>query len=486
MLSLGIMILLVLSIFPSGIVTAATPTAEQVNSYSVEVANFVKEKCHGKCENVILLGDDYVVPSFRRNIKLLNWYYFLPFFADSHKDSILTDIGYVQRKAKTFDQLDEILTKQLDGNNYEGKNILLILPDTLSTEQRNSINALKSEFETRFKSHFSEKKSSDIYCNDPQLWDNMNGLTLMVIGTEQNNYAFNCFPFQAGLENRNAAFIDINPWDGRNYAVIFNTDDSLIIDTFTLFIHTETFRGIRSETAYFFKIGTKVAVYSAITLAVLSGVGAAVGIAGAGTLAVTANVVNVAADAAVVTDSCYYDSYKYGESWGGCVKDAVIIIVLPKVLEKTTKYAVSKVLAYFTKFSDDTIRVIKSPNTYTLLKDGTLAEGTAVIREGIETGTETSKGMVHIKAGHIGPGASGTPFKKIINGIEQYMKEDEVIDLIKEATEQGVPDVIHNTDPQKAIVLSYQKAGLNRKGIRVVIDKFIGDIITAYPTNEVI
>jgi len=358
LVSILLVFILVASIVPSEIVAASTPTAEQVNDYSLEVANFVKEKCHGSCENVIILGDDYVVPSFRRDIKMSPWYELFGNWFKPRTDNILTDIGYVQRGEMRFDNLYALMTKQLDGNNYEGKKILLILPDYLTDEQRRAINDLKSEFGTKFKSHFSEKKSSEIYCNDPQLWKNMNGYTLMVIGTEENNYAFNCFPFQAGLENRDAAFIDVNPWDGKSYAVIFNTEDPLIIDTFTLFIHDETFKGIRSETAYFYKMGAKVAVYGAISLAVLSGVGAAAGFAGAGAIAVTANIVNVAADALTVTDSCYYDSYKYGESVGGCVKDAVIVIVLPKVLEKTTKVAVSKAIDYL-KYTDETYPALR-------------------------------------------------------------------------------------------------------------------------------
>jgi hypothetical protein len=466
LISIFFAFVLLVSIIPTGFVTAATPTAEQVNDYSLEVASFVKEKCHGSCENVVILGDDYVVPSFRRDIKWLNWYYFVPWLQDSKVDKILTDIGYVQRSEMEFSNLYALVTKQLDGANFEGKNILIIVPDSLSTEQRRAINDLKSEFETQFKSHFSEKKGSEVYCNDPQLWNNMNGYTLIVIGTEENNYAFNCFPFQAGLENRDAAFIDINPWDGRNYAIILNTNDDLIIKIFTQFIHDETYKGIRSETAYFFKIGTKVAVYSAITLAVLSGVGAAAGFAGAGALAVTANVVNVAADAAVVTDSCYYDSYKYGESWGGCVKDAVIVIVLPKVLEKTTKYVISNVLVYFSKFGDDVIRVFKSPGTDSVFKDGTRAAGTAVLREGTE-----SWGWKHILLrGH------NNEIKTAFNLIDN---DKAVKDFIAESLGNGIKN-------SKGEIVYEKLINGHTKKILIIIGKDLdklGAIISAYPVT---
>ena len=328
------------------------------NEHALEISRLAREKCRTNCRNTIILGDDYVIPHFRRNIKLLNQYYFLPWTQDEQKDTLFTETGYTQTTTKTFNQLDKLVTKQLDGNNYEGKKILFILPNSLTTEQENAISRLQAEFVTKFKSHTYNKTSSQIYCNDAKLWDNMNGYTLVVIGTEENNPAFNCFPFQAGLEIRDTAFIDINPWDGNNYAILFNTEDPTIIDTFTQFIHNETFRGIRSETAYFYKIGTKVAVYGAISLAAISGVGAAAGIAGTGALAITANVINVAADALTVADSCYYDTYKYGESWGGCATDAAIVIIMPKALEKPTKFTVTEAISYF-KNLDETYPALR-------------------------------------------------------------------------------------------------------------------------------
>ena len=465
-MALAFIVLLAVSLVPMDFVSASTPSDEQVNDYSLQVADFVKEKCNGECSNVVLVGDDYVVPSFRRDIKIAPWYNFLGDWFKPRTDKIFTDIGYVQRKTKTFADLKEIVSKKLDGNNYEGKYIKLILSDSLTTEQRTSINNLQAEFEHKFNSHFSEINGSQVTCNDVHLWNNFNGVTLMVIGTEETNYAFNCFPFQAGLENRDAAFIDVNPWDGTNYAVIFNTDDSLIMDTFTQFIHDETFMGIRSETAYFLKLGTKIAVYSAITLAALSGVGAAAGIAGAGTLAVVANVVNVAADAAVITDSCYYDSYKYGEGWGGCVTNSVIVIVLPKVIEKGTKYIISNVLEYFSKFGDDVIRVFKSPATDTVFKDGTKVAKTAVLREGTDIW-----GWKHIL------------FENHNNQIKTAFKLADNDAAVKDLIAEGLLNGVKVSDD----TIVYEKlVGGELKKIFIVIgkdlDKF-GAIITAYPKS---
>src|SRR3989338_95037 len=37
------------------------------NSYSIEVSNFIKNKCEN-CKDVMIVGDDFVVPSYRRDI----------------------------------------------------------------------------------------------------------------------------------------------------------------------------------------------------------------------------------------------------------------------------------------------------------------------------------------------------------------------------------------------------------------------------------
>lgn len=341
-------------------------SADDVNEYSLEVANLIKEKCHGNCDNVILLGDDYVIPSFRRSIR---WLSGLWFWEDLKVDRILTDIGYIQRKSKTFAELDKLVTKQLDGRNYEGKNILFILPDNPTDDQTAAIGGLQSEFESKFKSHIYNKSGDDVVCNDPNLWDNMNGYNLVVIGTEDNNYAYNCFPFQVGLENRNSAFIDVNPWDGRNYAVIINTDDSEVINLFTELIRTGEYKNIKSESAYFFRIGTRTAGYVALFLAVSAVIIGTGGTAAPAILTGAAWAADIAADGSDVADSCHINKESAG--WCGA---SIAFMVLPFVPGGPFKRALSgavdsplfkkfvNIFGRVTKYfdGDDIKRVVKS------------------------------------------------------------------------------------------------------------------------------
>ena len=95
-LPIAMIFLLLASLVPT---TALTDQSKEVNQYSNEVASFIKEKCHGQCDNVIIVGDDYVVPSYRRDIRWLSGWWF---WESLGIQKILTDIGYVQRKSKTF------------------------------------------------------------------------------------------------------------------------------------------------------------------------------------------------------------------------------------------------------------------------------------------------------------------------------------------------------------------------------------------------
>ena len=53
LIGIWIIFLLIASIIPVNAVST-----DEVNQYSSEVANFINEKCHGSCDDVIILGDD--------------------------------------------------------------------------------------------------------------------------------------------------------------------------------------------------------------------------------------------------------------------------------------------------------------------------------------------------------------------------------------------------------------------------------------------
>ncbi len=319
------------------------------NDHALDIGNLIREKCNKNgCKNTIILGDDFVVPHYRRNISLLNWYYFLPFLPDSKTNTAFTEIGYIQRKTKTFADFDKIFYRNDYDRTYEGKDVIIIIPDSPTPEQRNEINFLKQVLnEKGYKPDFKEKKSSEVYCNDPQLWDNFNGATLFVFGSENTNKAYNCFPFQAGFENHNAAFIEINPWDSNNYAVIINTDDAQVIHAFTKLIEDNGYKSLNSESAYFFRVGVQTAGYIAL------GVSAAaliVGTGGTATPVILATgwmITEAAIDAADAVDTCIVNP----EGLGWCTT-ATAFAIIPGA-SSGTKNAIKKLA------DDDVVKALK-------------------------------------------------------------------------------------------------------------------------------
>jgi hypothetical protein len=327
------MIILVLSIIPLESVSAKTPTNKEINSYSSEVAELIKEKCHGDCENVVIVGDDYVVPHFRRDIRLSPWYNFLIDFGGVKNDEILTDIGYVQRKQKTFSEFDDLFKLKYDDKEYQGKDVVIIRPTNPTSRQNSEINEFKQVLvDNGYNPNFIEKKGDEIVCNDVHLWDNFNGDTLFVFGTEENNPAFNCFPFQAGLENRDAAFIDINPWDGRNYAVIVNTNDPNVIEGFTNLIKSKGYVNLSSSSAYFFNVHTDTAGYLVLGVAAVALIVGTGGAAAPAVVVAAWGVTEVAVDGADIVNTCVVNP----DGAGWCA-GTVALAVLPGAVGPTKK-----------------------------------------------------------------------------------------------------------------------------------------------------
>jgi len=250
--------ILLISVIPAEFVSASTPTPQKVNDYSLQVANFIKDKCNGKCDNIILLGDDYVIPSFRRSLPMLNWYSFLPWlpeelFPNTKVDKIITDIPYVQRTGKTFAEFDKLFVKtDWMGQESKGKDVVFIVTSGMSSSLMSQINELGDVLQDKdLALDVKIKQDTEVTCNEKQLWDNFNGKTLFVFGTD--NQALNCFPFVAKMED--TAFIDVNPWDGRNYAVILQTTNPDIIQTFKVIVENDKYKNLQSEWITFVDTG---------------------------------------------------------------------------------------------------------------------------------------------------------------------------------------------------------------------------------------
>lgn len=316
------------------------------NDYSLLVANFVKEKCVN-CESVMIVGDDYVVPYYRRNIPV----YETRLFSDRQYDTqMYTDMSMIKKRILPFSDYFEMFKQD---NKYEGKDVLLILPHDISNEQRIQVNNLKSNLTSKYKPDFTEMDGKDIYCYDERWFAKTSGKTLIIIGTEENNNAFRCMPFVAGDLNRDSAFMQPNVWDNEEYALVINTEEPKVIETLSLLIEGDDLVKLKGESAYFFHVGTQYAGYAAMGIGLIT---LTVGTGGTGAVALiaAAAVMDAAADSTDAVDTCVVNNE--GVGWCGA---SVAFAIVPFVSGAPAKKAIKEGIDIFDSLSPSTKNFIE-------------------------------------------------------------------------------------------------------------------------------
>jgi hypothetical protein len=232
---------------------------DPANNYATEVGELIREKCNTQsCQSSIILGDDYIIPHYRRDVQFLNNYIL---FKEVEVDRIYSEIPYVNRKDKPFSQFDDLF--YFDGD-YKGKKFVIIKPASISPAMEEALTRFKTALTTKFKPVYETVDASTVYCNDGTFYSKFDGATLLLLGTKDNNQAYNCMPFASELESTNTAFIEINPWDGNNHAIIVNTDDSKVLDGFTAIVDTGEYKKALSKIYWFIEVGLDVGGYLSI------------------------------------------------------------------------------------------------------------------------------------------------------------------------------------------------------------------------------
>ena len=226
------------------------------NDYSIEVGKFVKEKCEA-CENVLILGDDYVVPHYRRDIDISIW-----LGLDDREDLIYSDLPYIKRSQKKFNEFEELFIKEDKyGEPTQGKDVMFIVPEDYNSEILEEITNLKNTLKNNgYATDVSIRDDNNIYCNDNSLWGQYNGKTLFIFGTD--NEALKCFAFVPELED--SSFIAKNPWDAKNYAIIIQTDSKKVLQTFRNIIDNEGILELQAEWITFVESGIDAASYASM------------------------------------------------------------------------------------------------------------------------------------------------------------------------------------------------------------------------------
>jgi len=304
----------------TSILPASAFTEEEVNDYTKEVSSFIDEKCHGDCEDIIILGDDYVIPHYRKDFYMENGWNFLgwKFGREYEHPVMLTDDLYIQ-KHNSFDIADlQYVFSDLDGGQFRTKPVVLVIPDDMDENFTTAVTQLKHTIGQKFSSEIEVIRSIDVHCDDLNHFNSFEDAALVIVGTEKTNHAFNCYPVIEPTDD--SMYIDINVWDPDNNALIIKTDDSNTLSFYSMFIYFEQYKSVHAPRM---TVIDKVVLSSGAVMIVVgvgltvSGFGSAIGVplAAAG----------FALDAASITNECWIENGG-GRNWNGCYLDVGVTI----------------------------------------------------------------------------------------------------------------------------------------------------------------
>ena len=515
------------------------------NTYSLAVSNFIREKCDINndgigCKDVMIVGDDFVVPHVRVNLQLEKDYFNLLGIINwgIYDKNIYSDSYYIQRSFdRTFADLDEVFSRKVNGKLEQEKRVKILLPASLTPEQRTAIDALKQTLTTKFNPRIEEISSTGVACNQVQWFDSLKGAALIIIGsTKSNPAALNCYPFLVADDTNSSVFIDINQWDNKENAVIIGSDHPNAIYAFNEIVEKGIYRDIHTKSWSLLDVGV------GIGAGVVVVGGAAATIAGA---PIVAGAIVIGGGAIVVGTSfaneCIVKNYG-GDNWGWCIFDVGVTLAGGKIIEAVAGKILSpafkplvesggfkKVIALFVKITPkksilileeslqsgqlkdlgkmisklsgselmntakyinlwegnafknakpelNLVRVFDSPSTGIVLGDSTKTiKNAAVLRKGLQTGdNDIDFGMVHIRARHLGTDATASSKFPI-----SYVDQD-VIDLISDGLKYGHKGI--SNKPEK-LVIEYIPKSWNFP-MRIVVEEKTGNLISAFPTEN--
>ena len=534
------------------------------NSYSEAVSAFITQKCQS-CNDIIVLGDDYVIPSYRVTIPTtaVQYYGFIPLL-NQVQIHTSTDTNYIPRKPGdyTFAELPYVFSRyDHEEGHFEEKIVTFIIPASPSPELLNEIQSLQNTISTKFNATINTMYSSEVTCDSVLYFDNLQAVTPVIIGDASTNQAFNCYPFLDLLTD--SVSVEINVWDADEPAILITSLNPNVTQNFNLLIQDNIYPAIHAKSMTTTDIAllaggvvavggsiTASAIGAPVTATTLIGVGvitagASIGneciiknegghnwvwcgldvaltsgggeLLGATAKKVSGNLINnflkripqpvrdrgvillikypgdIISNLKLLMDSFwngpryqkflqilsntqYYDDfYKYMRKFNGFKEHTIT------ELQKLDQYLAHWIGNPFDNSDQvhNLVRVFDSPHSSVTVNGYTLPE-TVILKQG-----NAAKGWEHIVQNHIGPNTpvGKTPFKWADGGL---MTEGEVMNLIRTALKDGVEDVVHNSDPANFKLVSYATNGLSRNGIRVVVERETGDIISSYLTNEVI
>jgi hypothetical protein len=195
------------------------------NAYALVLGNFIDSKCD-KCRNIMILGDDYVIPHYRvdyADISFWNWFSTW-FETNTQTEYLFTDQPYIKETKKNMGDLLTLISKD------EFDSIVIVIKDNPSGSLSSEVNELKSTLSNIYgygNNDIDTYYSNEIDCDS---YSKLKKGTLIVIGDRDNNNAIKCLPwFDVGsLESdsfKASIEIERNVWGLNKYAIVISGDD---------------------------------------------------------------------------------------------------------------------------------------------------------------------------------------------------------------------------------------------------------------------
>jgi subtilisin family serine protease len=330
------------------------------NSYADQVGHFIHKRLSNS-KNVVIVGDDYVVPHRRDKYQLraglipdfIKTFYgkivsgisvmdqFHPFALDKNsladsdpiiESTMFTDQQIILREVSyNYSSVDLIFSHD---DAARGDQIKLILPDDIGPEMNTSITNLKQrliqEGLAEDEYSFEELLGSKVACNDFTKFADFPILSSIdvpiIIGTLKTNPAINCYPVYKNEDYIDTVSIEPSMWNN-NGAILINTDNSEIIDDFSNhIIKGKKYRDLHGRSYMYIHDAIQVGGYVGLILIPFTFGASAVGPASLASILFRIDLSVAALEGA---DVCLY---RYGElpnsagGWFSCVATAAPVV----------------------------------------------------------------------------------------------------------------------------------------------------------------
>lgn len=328
------------------------------NEYSLQISDFINEKCNG-CNDVSIIGDDYVVPHQRfsipigeglnliglfpsifRNIQLVNTYSDTLFVPRSVDEYTIADLNYI------FSHYNE------EQNEFQEQEIVFVIPQSANSELLNEIENLKQTIETNFSAHITQITSSNVACDTNEYFSALSDKTVVIIGDLEHNQAFACYPFLDFFEN--TISVETNVWSTNNAAILITSMNPNVTANFNYIIANQLWPDIHAKsltTGDWLIVGGGVV---AVT-------GAVVGtVAGAPVILSGALIVGQVTMVSSVANECVIKN-QGGDNWAWCALD---VALTPTGL----KYTGGTIKALAPEFVKNFVSVLRYKGAYLTMK----------------------------------------------------------------------------------------------------------------------